>query len=339
MSEQLLANLPLVWSGIIVLGVIMYVLLDGFDLGVGILFPAAPTHGDRDVIMNSVAPIWDGNETWLVLGGAALFGAFPLAYAVILPGTYLPLLLMLIALIFRGVAFEFRFKAVTSRHWWDRAFHYGSVAATVAQGLVLGAFIQGFEVENRQFAGGMLDWLTPFSVLTAVALVFGYALLGCTWIIWRTEGPLQDWAYDLARPLLIGVMVFIGIVSLWTPLINPEIAARWFAWPDMVRYAPVPFATLALAYATWQAIARRYEVWPFFLSIGLFLLSFLGLGISLFPYVIPPSITIWEAASPPESQLFVLVGVGTLLPFILAYTLVSYWVFRGKVREGEGYQH
>jgi cytochrome d ubiquinol oxidase subunit II len=339
MPEWVAPNLPLIWSGIIVVGVIMYVLLDGFDLGVGILFQGAPSDSDRDIMMNSVAPIWDGNETWLVLGGAALFGAFPLAYAVILPGTYLPLLIMLIALIFRGVAFEFRFKSTTSRKWWDRAFHYGSLLATIAQGLVLGAFIQGFDVEDRTFVGSMLDWLTPFAVLTAVALVFGYALLGATWIIWRTEGHIQAWAYGIARPLLVGVLVFIGIVSIWTPVMNPTIAERWFAWPDMLWLSPVPVATALLAWLNWRALGRGYEVWPFFLSIGLFLLSFLGLGISLFPYVIPPSITIWEAASPPESQLFILVGVGALLPVILAYTFVSYWVFRGKVREGEGYEH
>jgi cytochrome d ubiquinol oxidase subunit II len=176
-------DLPLLWAAIIVVGVVMYVLLDGFDLGVGILFPFLPTDQDRDLAMSSVAPIWDGNETWLVLGGAGLFAAFPLAYAVILPGTYLPLLIMLLGLIFRGVAFEFRFKAQKSRHWWDKAFHYGSLAATVAQGVVLGAFIQGFRVEDRQFVGGMLDWLTPFSLMTGAALISGYALLGATWLI------------------------------------------------------------------------------------------------------------------------------------------------------------
>ncbi len=195
-------DLPLLWAAIIVVGVVMYVLLDGFDLGVGILFPFLPTDQDRDLAMNSVAPIWDGNETWLVLGGAGLFAAFPLAYAVILPGTYLPLIIMLLGLIFRGVAFEFRFKAHHRRHLWDKAFHYGSLAATIAQGMVLGAFIQGFEVENRQFAGGMFDWLTPFSLLTGAALISGYALLGATWLIMKTERELQERCYRLARGLL-----------------------------------------------------------------------------------------------------------------------------------------
>ena len=291
-------------------------------------------------MMNSVAPIWDGNETWLVLGGAALFGAFPLAYSVILPGAYLPILLMLIALIFRGVAFEFRFKATTSQRWWDRAFHYGSVSATVAQGLVLGAFIQGFEVEGRHFVGGMLDWLTPFSVMTALALVLGYALLGCTWIIWRTEGALQDWAYPP------GAAAAGGRAGVHWPGQHLDAGDERRDRRPLVLLARVRLPRAGTARhrrARDRQLAgagrRRYEVWPFFLSIGLFLLAFLGLGISLFPYVIPPSITIWEAASPPESQLFALAGVGTLLPFILAYTFVSYWVFRGKVRADEGYEH
>ena len=334
---ELAPDLVIVWAAIIVLGVIMYVLLDGFDLGVGILFPFAPSDQDRDLMMTSVAPIWDGNETWLVLGGAALFGAFPLAYAVILSGTYLPLLIMLIALILRGVAFEFRFKAQRSRHWWDKAFYYGSLLATVAQGLVLGAFIQGFELDGRDFAGGMLDWLSPFALLCGLALISGYALLGCTWLIWRTEGALQAWAYSLARPLLLAVLGFVGVVSIWTPLADPSIAARWFSWPNIAYLSPVPVVTALVAYGLWRAVERGRERLPFLLTMSLFLLSFLGLGISLWPHVVPPAITIWDAAAPPESQGFLLVGVGLLLPVVLAYTAFSYYVFRGKVRPGEGY--
>ena len=288
-------------------------------------------------MMNSVAPIWDGNETWLVLGGAGLFGAFPLAYAVILSGTYIPLLIMLIALIFRGVAFEFRFKADTSRHLWDTAFYYGSLLATIAQGVVLGAFIQGFEVAGRDYAGGMLDWLSPFAVLTGVALVSGYALLGATWLIWKTEGELQDWAYRMATPLLLAVLGFVGAVSIWTPLMNPDIAARWFSWPNLAYLSPVPLITALAAFALYRALARRREVLPFLLTMSLFLLSFVGLGISLWPHAVPPAITIWDAAAPPETQGFLIVGVGALIPVILAYTAFSYYVFRGKVRPGEGY--
>jgi cytochrome d ubiquinol oxidase subunit II len=330
-------DLPLLWAAIIVVGVVMYVLLDGFDLGVGILFPFLPTDQDRDLAMNSVAPIWDGNETWLVLGGAGLLAAFPLAYAVILPGTYLPLIVMLLGLIFRGVAFEFRFKAGSRRHFWDKSFHYGSLAATIAQGLVLGAFIQGFEVDDRQFAGGMFDWLTLFSVLTGAALVSGYALLGATWLIMKTERELQDRCYRLARGLLMAVLAFIGIVSLWTPLMNPEIAARWFTWPNIAWLSPVPVVTALVAFTQWRALEQRREVLPFVLSLGLFLLSFLGLGISLWPNVIPPDISIWEAAAPRETQMFILIGTAILLPIILAYTGFTYFVFRGKVRPGAGY--
>jgi cytochrome d ubiquinol oxidase subunit II len=330
-------DLPLVWAAIIVVGVIMYVLLDGFDLGVGILFPFLPTDQDRDLSMNSVAPIWDGNETWLVLGGAGLFAAFPLAYAVILPGTYLPLIVMLLGLIFRGVAFEFRFKAESSRHWWDRSFHYGSLAATIAQGMVLGAFIQGFAVANRQYAGGMFDWLTPFSLMTGVALVSGYALLGATWLIWKTERELQDRCYRLARNFLLVVLAFIVSVSLWTPLLHPEIAERWFTWPNIAYLSPVPLVTGLVAFALWRALEERREALPFVLSLALFLLSFLGLGISLWPNVVPPDVSIWEAAAPPETQLFILIGTAILLPIILAYTGFTYFVFRGKVRPGAGY--
>jgi cytochrome d ubiquinol oxidase subunit II len=329
-------DLPLIWAAIIVLGVIMYVLLDGFDLGVGILFPYLGSDAGRDIAMNSVAPIWDGNETWLVLGGAGLFAAFPLAYSVILPGTYLPLLIMLIALIFRGVAFEFRFKARANRHWWDRAFHFGSVFATLAQGLVLGSFIRGFEVEGRAFAGGMFDWLRPFSLMTGLALISGYALLGATWLIMKTEGPLQERCYGYARWLLLAVLVFVGIVSIWTPFLNAAIAERWFSWPNIAYLSPVPLITAGVAFWLWRALERRREVLPFVLTMALFLLSFLGLGISLWPNVIPPDISIWEAAAPPETQGFVLVGMAILLPIVLGYTAFTYYVFRGKVR-GEGY--
>jgi cytochrome d ubiquinol oxidase subunit II len=330
-------DLPLIWAAIIVLGVIMYVLLDGFDLGVGILFPYLGSDADRDVAMNSVAPIWDGNETWLVLGGAGLFAAFPLAYAVILSGTYLPLLIMLIALIFRGVAFEFRSKARANRRWWDRAFHYGSLFATFAQGLVLGTYIRGFEVEQRSFVGNMFDWLTPFSLLTGAALISGYALLGATWLIMKTDGALQERCFGFARVLLLAVLVFVGIVSVWTPLLDTHIAARWFSWPNIAYLSPVPIVTAAIAWWHWRSLERGREVLPFVLTMVLFLLSFLGLGISLWPNVIPPGISIWEAAAPPETQAFALIGTLILLPVVLGYTAINYYVFRGKVRAGEGY--
>ncbi|NLO79528.1 MAG: cytochrome d ubiquinol oxidase subunit II [Xanthomonadaceae bacterium] len=331
-------DLPLVWASILALGVFMYVLLDGFDLGVGILFPLGETDAERDVMMNSVAPVWDGNETWLVLGGGGLLAVFPLAYAVIMPALYFPVLLMLIALIFRGVAFEFRFKAPPRRRWlWDHSFNLGSVVATFSQGLVLGGFLQGFEVAGRDFAGGPFDWLSPFTVFVGLALICGYALLGATWLIIKTEGELQERFYRLARPLLLGVVLFIVAVSVWTPLKHPAIAERWFSWPNLLYLSPVPIVTALVALLLLRALRRRREVQPFVLSLALFLLCYLGLGISLWPYAAPPSITIWDAASDPSSQLFLLVGTLFLLPFILFYTGYAYFVFRGKVREGEGY--
>jgi cytochrome d ubiquinol oxidase subunit II len=331
-------TLTLIWTGICAFAVAMYVLMDGFDLGLGILFPFARTDADRDVMMNSVAPIWDFNETWLILGGAGLFAAFPLVYAVVLPALYLPLLLMLIALIFRGVAFEFRFKAQASRFLWDRSFHFGSVLATFAQGLVLGGLIQGIEVEGRNFSGGMLDWLTPFSLVTGVAMIFGYGLLGATWLIWRSSGALQDWAYRVARMLLFAVLAFVAIVSIWTPLAEPAIRERWFSTPNIFFLSPVPLVTAGFAFLLLRALDRRREVAPFFLALALFLLSFLGLAVSLWPLIVPPSITIWDAASPPESQVFLLVGMVFLIPTLLFYTAYCYWVFRGKVT-GTGFYH
>lgn len=333
-------DLTLIFAGIGAFAVFMYVLLDGFDLGVGILFPWAPDgDADRDLMMNSVAPIWDGNETWLILGGAALFAGFPLAYAVLLPALYLPLLLMLIALIFRGVAFEFRFKADTSRRLWDWSFHLGSLFATFAQGVILGGFIQGFEVEGRDYAGGLFDWLTPFSVMTGVALVSGYALLGAAWLVMKTDGALQDWCYRVAGLALLGVLVFIAVVSLWTPLHSDAIRERWFSLPNLYYLSPVPLVTAAVAAALASALRRRRETAPFVLAMALFLLSYLGLAISLWPYLVPPAFTLWDAASPPESQVFLLVGLAFLIPTTLLYTAFTYWVFRGKVRHGAGYQH
>ncbi len=327
----------LVWAAIIAFGVFMYVFMDGFDLGIGILFPFAPSHQDRDTMMNSVAPIWDANETWLVLGGAGLLGAFPLAYAILLPALYIPLTLMLIALIFRGVAFEFRFKAVTSRPFWDLAFSLGSFLAAFSQGMILGAFIQGFEVAGRDYIGGAFAWASPFAIVTGFGLAAGYALLGSTWLIMKTEAALQDWSYRLARPLLVVVLVFIVVVSIWTPLRDTAIADRWFSWPNMAYLSPVPLLTGLLVFLLHRAIARRRDLAPFLCTLGLFLLSYAGLAISLWPNVVPPDITIWEAASAPGSQLFLLAGTVAVVPVILLYTAFSYYIFRGKIRHDAGY--
>ena len=331
-------DLPLIWAIIIIFGIMMYVIMDGFDLGIGILFPFIKGESDRDVMMNTVAPVWDGNETWLVLGGAALFGAFPLAYAVVLSALYLPLILMLLGLIFRGVAFEFRFKArPEKRHIWDKSFIGGSLVATFFQGVALGAFIDGIPVVNREYAGGGMDWFSPFTVFCGLALIVAYALLGCTWLIMKTQGDLQQQMHKLGRPLALAVLVLMGIVSLWTPLAHSEIAARWFTLPNLFWFLPVPILVLLTMFGLFKAIARNANYTPFLLTLVLIFLGYSGLGISLWPYIIPPSITIWEAAAPPQSQGFMLVGTLFIIPFILGYTFWSYYVFRGKVTHEDGY--
>ncbi|MDZ4332278.1 MAG: cytochrome d ubiquinol oxidase subunit II [Pseudomonas sp.] len=331
-------DLSLIWAVIIAFGVMMYVVMDGFDLGIGILFPFVKSEGERDVMMNTVAPVWDGNETWLVLGGAALFGAFPLAYAVVLSALYLPLIFMLLGLIFRGVAFEFRFKAkAAKRHIWDKAFIGGSLTATFFQGVALGAYIDGFEVVDRVYVGGALDWLTPFSLFCGLALIAAYALLGCTWLIMKTEGRLQLQMHDMARPLVFVLLGVTGIVSLWTPLAHVDIAERWFSMPNIFWFMPVPLLVLLCTWALLRAVARNANYAPFLLTLTLIFLGYSGLGISLWPNIIPPSISIWEAAAPPQSQGFILVGALFIIPFILMYTAWSYYVFRGKVTEEDGY--
>jgi cytochrome d ubiquinol oxidase subunit II len=331
--EGLAFWLPLIWAGLIAVAVAMYVIADGFDLGVGILFNAAKNENWRDRMMFSVAPIWDGNETWLVLGGGGLLAVFHLAYAILMPALYVPLILMLLALIFRGVAFEFRFKAEASKRIWDYAFHYGSLVATFSQGVVLGAFVQGFTVQGRGYAGGTWDFLTPFSLLTGVALVLGYGLLGATWCVMKTTGELELWARRVAVRFLIGVIVAMGVVSLWVPFLEREIEARWFSVPNIFYLAPIPLVTALTAYRLYRALENGRQYRPFFLAIALFLLGYLGLGISLFPYIVPPNVTIWQAANTVESQLFALVGFAIVMPLTFAYTGYAYWVFRGKVAE------
>jgi cytochrome d ubiquinol oxidase subunit II len=330
-------DLPLIWAGLIALAVLMYVILDGFDLGIGILFPFVKGERKRDLMMNSIAPVWDGNETWLVLGGGGLYAVFPLAYSLLLTAFYAPLIAMLLALVFRGVAFEFRFKDPRHKSIWDVAFASGSIVATFCQGVVLGAFIQGIAVEGRGYVGGWLDWLTPFSLFTGVALVAGYALLGATWLVMKMEGELQAECRRFALRLGAAVIASVGVVSLWTPYLDPAIFERWFSWPNIAILSPVPVLVAMTALGLYRAILRKREVQPFLFSLALFVLSYIGLGISLFPAIVPPGITIWRAAAPAESLSFMLVGALILLPIILGYTGYAYWVFRGKTRADEGY--
>jgi cytochrome d ubiquinol oxidase subunit II len=331
-------DLPVIWAVIIGFGLMMYVVMDGFDLGIGILFPFVGERDDRDVMVNTVAPVWDGNETWLVLGGAGLLAAFPLAYSVILSALYLPLVLMLLGLIWRGVAFEFRFKADEHhKRYWDWAFAGGSYLATFFQGVSLGAFLNGFPMQNGAYVGGALDWITPFGLFTGLGLLVAYALLGCTWLIIKTEGALHERMVALARPITIALVVVIGLVSLWTPLAHPAIAERWFTFPNIVFFSPVPILVLASAWAILHSLGRTPHVAPFVLALFLLFLGYSGLAISLWPNIIPPEVSIREAAAPPQSMGFALVGALFIIPIILAYTAWSYYVFRGKVKAGEGY--
>jgi cytochrome d ubiquinol oxidase subunit II len=331
------SDLAIVWAGLIAFAILAYVVLDGFDLGIGIVYPFLPGEHGRDVAMNSVAPVWDGNETWLVLGGGGLLAVFPLAYATILPALYAPFIAMLIGLIFRGVSFEFKWRTHRGKIVWDVGFAGGSIVAALAQGIALGALVQGIEVENRAYAGGWWDWLTPFSLLTGAAVVVGYALLGATWLVMKTEGELQERARRLSWITGIGTLLLIGAVSLITPFLNPAYLDRWFAWPTAVFSVLVPALVLACAFLLYRGLRGGSDAQPFLAALGLFLLCYIGIAISFFPYIVPTSITLWEAAAPDSSLAFLLVGAVVLVPMILAYTAHAYWVFRGKVDPEEGY--
>lgn len=329
-------DLTVVWAFIIAFAVAAYVVMDGFDLGIGLLFPFLRVGKERDQAMNAIAPVWDGNETWLVLGGGGLLAAFPLAYAIVLPALYAPLIAMLLGLVFRGVAFEFRWRDAGHRRWWDFGFFAGSLVATFAQGITLGALLQGISVEGRRYAGGWFDWLTPFSLLTGASLVVGYALLGACWLIWKTEGPLQQEARRWARRLLPALLVAIGLVSLATPFLEGKYHVRWFAAPGLFVAVPMPLLVAGAAYAGWRSLSGVRDWAPFAWALSLFGLSMAGLAVSIWPDVVPGRLSIWQAAAPESSQAFMLVGALVLIPLILVYTSWSYWVFRGKVGE-EGY--
>ncbi len=335
-SFESFIDLPLVWAGLIGTAVMLYVLLDGFDLGLGILFPFAPSDKCRDTMMNSIAPFWDGNETWLVLGGGGLFAAFPLAYAVVMPALYIPVILMLLCLIFRGVAFEFRFKADKSRILWDYAFHFGSLGAALMQGMILGGIVQGIAIEDRSFGGDPFDWLTAFSFMTGLGVVCGYTLLGATWLIMKTEDNLQNWARRVARYIFLFVIIFMGLVSLWVPQLDNDVHARWFG--DLfVWLLPIPVMTAVLFGALAYGLKAEKEYLPFISSMLIFVMGFIGLAVSLFPFAIPYDVMIWSAAAAPESLSLMLVGVTIMLPIILGYTAYCYYIFRGKASDEHSY--
>ncbi|HYA42981.1 MAG TPA: cytochrome d ubiquinol oxidase subunit II [Syntrophobacteraceae bacterium] len=330
-------DLPLIWFGLLITALFLYVLLDGFDLGVGILFPFAPSDECRDRMMNSIAPFWDGNETWLVLSGGGLFAAFPLAYAILMPALYMPVIMMLLGLIFRGVSFEFRFKSHRSRFIWDYCFHFGSIVAAFMQGMILGAYVKGVQVQGRSFAGSPFDWLSAYSFMTGAALLFGYALLGATWLVMKTEGITRDWARKCASYVLGYVGVFLAVVSISMPVMNAGVKELWFTLPNFYYLLPVPLLTAALFAMLWRDLHKGVENRPFFLSIGIFLMGYIGWGISLWPWLVPFAVTFRQAAAAASSQSFLLAGTLVILPVILGYVAWCYYVFRGKVSNEEYY--
>ncbi len=329
-------DLSALWALIIVFAIFVYVVMDGFDLGIGILFPGFEVGSERDAAINSIAPVWDGNQTWLVLGGGGLLAAFPLAYGVILTALYAPIIAMLLALIFRGVAFEFRWRHPVHRPFWDMAFSAGSLVAALSQGIVLGALLQGVKVSGRSYGGGWWDWLTPFSLLTGVSVVVAYALLGATWLILKTEGKLQQQVFRLAWWLGAATLLAVLSVSLATPFLQGAYFDRWLRYPNILWVTPVPILLSIASIAFVRSLRSRRELAPFLIALAIFLLCFIGLGVSVYPYIVPGAITIQNAATDRSSQVFMLIGTGLVMPLILAYTGWAYWVFRGKVK-ADGY--
>lgn len=327
----------LIWAALISIAVLVYVLLDGFDLGVGILFPFLGGEHHQDMAMNSVAPVWDGNETWLILGGGGLFAVFPLAYAILLPALYAPIIAMLLGLVLRGVAFEYRWRTRRARFLWDWSFNVGSLTATFFQGVILGALVQGIHIADRAYAGGWWDWLTPFSVMTGIALVIGYSLLGSTWLVMKCEGLMQRRAQTIAWITAVLTLIMIAVFALWTPVMQPSYLDRWLSWPSLLLLAPIPL----LVIVSWLSLVRglndHRDVRPFVSALTMFALSFCVLAVSFYPNILPPSLSIWDAAGPDKSLRFLLVGAVVLLPVILIYTAYAYHTFRGKVDPTAGY--
>ncbi|GJH13269.1 cytochrome d ubiquinol oxidase subunit II [Caballeronia novacaledonica] len=325
-------EVTVIWASIIALGLFMYVALDGFDLGIGMMFPFFPDESERDIMMDSIAPVWDGNETWLVLGGAALFAAFPMVYSVLLSALYLPIVFMLIALIFRGVSFELRGKANRTKNLWNLAFVFGSVGATFCQGVMLGAYLNGVSVTRGAFSGDPFFWVTPFGFFTGLGLIVTYMLQGATYLITRTGGALQERLYTLTWPLTLALIGFIAMLSIWTPLTHAQVRLRWFHYDIHYWLYSIPVLVILIGMLMHRSLARRSRFVPFILSLGLTLLGYVGLLVSIWPHAIPDTVTLWDAAAPRSSQIFTLVGAAITIPVIMAYTTAGYWVFSGKVQ-------
>lgn len=326
--------LAVAWVIIIGFCILMYVLLDGFDLGIGMLFPLFSDVKDRNLMISTILPVWDGNQTWLVLGIASFYGAFPYAFSLLLPALYLPMFVMVIALLFRGITFEFRLKAKTSLPKWDFLFFLSSAVVTFVQGLILGSFVKGFELTNNELS---FELFTPFNLTCAISLVFGYTLLAAGWIIAKTKGSLQRRMYNVARICLIVISLSLLIISLWSPFIHPYIKAIWFNPNYMYKLAFLPLITMLIIFLCWRSISKKKEFSIFWQAIGIFICSYVGFGISTFPFLVPHVISFFQAAAPASSLLFMLFGALLLLPILIGYTSYSYYIFRGKVTESISY--
>ena len=326
-------DLVMIYLILIACGVLMYVLLDGFSLGVGIVSPWLESNQHRALAIKSLSHLWDSNQTWLVFGGVVLFVAFPKAYAMVLSQLYLPIILMLIALIFRGVAFEFYFKADSSRGWWNFSFSFGSTLATLSQGLILGALVQGVG-----HSGGLV-WLTPFSILTSLSLLVGYGLLGSCWLVRKSEGSMALRSRKMAQWLLITVLIALSAVSLWMLFTQPLVAGRWLEMPGIILLAPVPILCAWVSWKLWNMLADQnsHDLKPLGLGMLLFLLSFVGLVAGMFPFIVPGQLTIWQAIAPESTLKFALVGIVLFLPIVIAYNIYNYRVFSGKTSMQDGY--
>jgi cytochrome d ubiquinol oxidase subunit II len=329
--------LALTWCGIIAFGVIMYVILGGFDLGIGIMSVFFRKEHDRDLMISAILPVWDGNQTWLVFGGAALYGAFPAAFSAILPIMYIPIFVMVIALLFRGVAFEFRLKAIKTKRLWEICFFAGSIIATLCQGLILGTFVRGFTLPTGAEYSSIEQWFNPFGIACAIALIFGYVLLGANFLIIKTTGDLQKKCYAIANKAQYFILAGFIMVSVWSPFLDATIKDRWFNPENIPYLAILPVITLALLVTHWIAIKKKIEHFPFWCAIGMFIMCYIGFIISSYPYIVPRQMTYIEAASDKSSLLFMLVGACVMMPPLLYYTYYCYKIFSGKVTEKIGY--
>lgn len=323
------------WTAALALTLMLYVVLDGFDLGVGMLLALAPDEKSRRQMLAAIAPVWDGNETWLVVTASILFGVFPLVYATLLSAFYLPLIVMLAALILRGVSFEFRGKSLHRKWFWDWCFILGSTVAAFLQGAAIGALVSSLPISDGRYVGGAFGWCSPFALLCGLGLCLGYALLGAGWLTRKTAGDIQALAFRLLPWTLVGVVVFLVIAFAYAVALEPRVMERWIDHPVLLIF---PLIGAAAAWGLNSSVRRRRELVPFLWGLVIFASAFATLAGSFYPYMVPYSITITEAAAPRSSQEFLFWGGGlVVLPLTVLYTLIVYFVFRGKAETDNDY--